>query len=528
MMTGACRPTASATLSFVTGEPPAASEAEASTPHDDAHLRSADAGAVAATGGVLRLQTRIVAMALSLGSTVLLVRYLSEQQFGELSLIVALMTIVTGVSELGLSGVGIREWIRRGAHERRALLADLLGLRIVAIGIGGTLAVVFAVVVGYGHTVVVGLAAALVGSAFNAIQAALTIPLIAELRQGLVGALELVSVAVQVAIQVVLVLVGAGVVPISAAMIPAGLAGLFALLLVSRERPPLPRFHLRALAQLLRESAAFAAAGAVSVVYLRAAVLLGPVFLTADEFGAFSVAFRAVESLTMLPGMLTIALFPVLTHAALHDRVRLSRGYDLLWRSTAVLGAATAAGVIGVAPLITLVFTGGSDPVTIDAFVLLGCALGALFIGSAGMWMLLAERRYRAVLWINLAALSVNVAVTAAAGAWLGARWFALGIVVSEAIIAVSADRVCRRGLAASGHPAAPGSPAQLVKVTAAVLVALAVFALTRDTFVLIPLVACSAAGAAVLLVTRAVPSELVGMARDVAGRIARRSTQTV
>ena len=101
--------------------------------------------------------------------------------------------------------------------------------------------------------------------------------------------------------------------------------------------------HLAPLLRLLRESAAFAAAGAVSVVYLRAPVLLGPAFLTATELGLFAIAFRAVEQLTLLPGILTGALFPVLTHAALHDRDRLSRGYDLLWRSTAALGAFAAA-----------------------------------------------------------------------------------------------------------------------------------------------------------------------------------------
>jgi O-antigen/teichoic acid export membrane protein len=487
---------------------------------DDAHLRSADAGAVAATGGTLRLQTRIAGLVLSLGSTVVVVRYLTASEFGHLSLIIALVTIVSGISDLGLSGVGIREWIRRDAGERKLLLADLLGLRLVAIGVGAVLAVAFAIAVGYGHTVVVGMTLALVGTAFNAVQAALTIPLIAQLRQGLVGALELLSVAVQAVLQVVLVLAGAGVIPLAATMIPAGMAGVFAVLLVLRGQLPWPRFHPARLRRLLRESAAFAAAGAVSVVYLRSAVLIGPAFLTPGQFGSFSVAFRAVEPLTMLPSVLTGALFPLLTHAALHDRDRLSRGYDMLWRSTATLGAFGAAAVIGIAPLITLVFTGERNTITIDAFVLLGCALGALFVGAAGMWMLLAERRYRAVLGINVLALSCNVALTVVAGQWLGPRWFAIGIVVSEVMIALAADRVCRQGLRASGHPTPAGPVAQLSKVLLTVLAALAVFAVTRHLFPLIPFVATCAVAAAVLLLTHAVPHELLAMVREVVRRI--------
>lgn len=496
------------------------SEAAAAGAHHDAHLRSGDAGTVAATGGALRVQTRVLAMALALGATLVLVRKLSEAQFGELSLIVALVTIVSGISDLGLSGVGIREWIRRPPHERRALLADLLGLRLVSIAIASVLVLAFAVAVGYSSEVVAGLAAALVGAAFNAVQGALSIPLIAQLRQGLVGAIELLFVAVQAAVQVLLVLVGAGVAPIAAALVPAGLAGMLAVMVALREPPPWPRFHAAALKPLLRESAAFAAAGAVSIVYLRVAVLLGPAFLSASAFGAFSIAFRAVEQLTLLPALLTSALFPVLTHAALHDRPRLARGYDTLWRSASAMGAIAATGVIGVAPLTTLVFTGARDPITVTTFVVLGCALGALFVGSGAMWMLLAERRYRAILLVNLGALTSNLALTAAAGSWLAPRWFALGILACEVLIAIAAHGVCRRGLARSGHPLPGGAARHVAKVVAAVLAALAAFAATRDLFALVPLAASCAAGWGVLALTGAVPHELRAMVRDVTGRM--------
>lgn len=500
-------------------EPPTAS-AEAP---DDAHLRSADAGAVAVTGSTLRLQARIVGLLTSFGAMVVVVRCLGKAQFGQLTLIVALVTIVSGISDLGLSGVGIREWIRRDAGERSALLADLLGLRLVAIVIGGVCAVGIAAAAGYGQTVVVGLALALVGTVFNAAQSALSIPLIAQLRQGVVGAVELLSVVVQAVLQALLALSGAGVVPIAAAMIPSGMAALVAVVLVSGRQLPWPRVHLERLRALLRESAAFAAAGAVSILYLRVAVLLGPAFLSASAFGAFAVAFRAVEPLTMLPALLISALFPILTHAALHDRARLARGYDLLSRSAAALGGLAAATTIGAAPLVTMAFTGHRSPVTVDSFAILGCALGALFVGAAGMWMLLAERRYRAVLAINVLALTCNVGLTTVVGTSLAPRWFGLGILAAETLIALAADVVCRRGLRASGHALPTRAGAQRLKVVAAVLCALGALAATRNLFPLVPLAAALAAAGGVLLLTRAIPGELLAMGREVARRLARR-----
>ncbi|HEY6760994.1 MAG TPA: hypothetical protein VI318_15970 [Baekduia sp.] len=501
---------------------PLADPVAGSSADDDAHLRSAEAGAVAATGGAVRLQTRLAGLALALVSSIVITRGLTRSQLGEYTVVIALTTVVAGITELGLSGVGIREWIRRDVAQRRALLADLLGLRLVAMGIGSVLALAFVLAAGYDTTIVEGMVVALIGTAFNTAQSALTIPLIAQLRQGLVGALELLSVAVQAVLQVVVVLAGAGVVPLAAMLIPAGLAGLFAVLLVLDGQPPIPRFHPQRLRGLLRESAAFAAAGAVSVVYLRAPVLLGPALLSANEFGEFSVAFRAIEPLTMLPSLVTGALFPLLTHAALHDRLRLARGYDMLWRSTAALGALGAAAVIGIAPLMTLVFTGERDPVTVDSFVVLGCAMGALFVGAAGMWMLLAERNYRAVLYINIVALTLNVGLTIVAGKWLAANWFGIGIAASEVMIALVAHEVCRRGLAASGHPVPTALVPQLAKVLGAVVLALAVFALTRDLFVLVPFVACTAVAGALLLVTHAVPAELTALLREVVRRMRR------
>lgn len=477
---------------------------------------------------MLRLQTRVLGLFLSLGATILVARYLSKAEFGQLALVIALITIVSGVSELGLAGVGVREWVRRDPADRRELLANILGLRLVTIAIGTVLALLIVVLAGYGREVAIGMTVAMVGVAFNAMQGALVIPLIVQLRQGMVGVLELVSVAIQALLQAVLALAGAGVIPLAAALIPAGMASMFATLLVLRGQAPWPRFRWEPLKALLIEAAPFAAAGAVSIVYLRVTVLMGPAFLNEDEFGSFSVAFRAVEPLTMLPAVLTGALFPLLTHAALHDRARLARGYDMFWRSATALGAFSAAGVIGVAPLITLVFTGERSAITVDSLAVLGVALGALFVGSAGMWMLLADRRYGSVLLINLGALIVNVVLTVVAGLWLGAHWFAIGIVAAELTVAIAADRVARDTLRRGGYPAPAPRPLQLVGVVGAVGAAIAVFAVTRDLFPLVPLLGCTAAAAIVLGITRSVPAELIQTGRDAVLRILRRGAPGV
>lgn len=480
-------------------------------------------------GGTLRVAAQVVALALTLVSAPFIIRELGEGGFGRYSLVVAVVTIVAGVSELGLSSVGVREWVHLDRAGRRELLADLLGVRLLVSATAAIFALLFAVAIGYPDEVVFGIAIALVGVTLNAVQAALAIPLVAALRNGMVGLIELARIALQVVLQLALVLVGTGVLPLLVAMIPAGLVGVLLVAAAVRRDLVRPRVNPARIRVLLRESAVFALATAVSVVYLRTTVLIAPKLMDEDTFGQFTIGFRAVESLTVVPMMLTAALFPVLAHAAVHDRVRLARGYGLMWRSATVLGAVTACGVAGAAPLGVLVLGGGDSAVATDTLVLLGCALGAIFVGAAAMWMLLAEHAYRAVLRINILALAANIALTIGAVELLGPRWTAAGILVCEVGIALAADQAVRRGLDTGESAARREQVLQLFRVVAATTIGLGVFALTRDSFVLVPLVTAPFACLAVLLVSRAVPAPLWAMMRQItAGTLTRRDVPGV
>lgn len=473
-------------------------------------LNHAGAGATAAGGGLFRVGTQMLALALVLVSTPFVIRHLGPEQFGRYATVVALLMIVGGVSEFGLSTVGVREWVQRDEAGRRLLFAELLGARLVVSLAASVFAVGFAAVAGYDPVIVLAVGIGLIGVTLNAVMSALSVPLLASLRQGAIGLAELAGVASQVALQLSLVLAGVGVVPLIAAMVPASLVGVTIVFLLVKHQAVAPTFNLRRVGRRLRESLVFAAASAASVVYLRSTMLIVPLVVSAGAAGQFAIGFRAIESLALLPQMLVGALYPVLAYAALNDRGRLAAGYDLLHRSTGAMGAFSASCVIGASPFAVLLLSGTRNAIAIDTLVILGCAFGTIFVGTTAMWMLLAESNYRAVLKINLVALVGNIVLTIAAASYLGARWAGLGVLVCELWIAIAASRAAR------GRLAADLSRSHLrhsLSLSAAMSATVAVFWLTRDVGLFVPMVACPLAAGAVLVLTRAVPPELLGLA---------------
>src|SRR3954447_13551981 len=87
-----------------TAEPPAVAPEPLDAP---------TAGVTAIRGSALRSGGYALGVVLSLLSAPLLIRHLGLDGFGAFATITALVTIVAGLSELGLTTLGVREWAQR-------------------------------------------------------------------------------------------------------------------------------------------------------------------------------------------------------------------------------------------------------------------------------------------------------------------------------------------------------------------------------------------------------------------------------
>ncbi|MEA2268773.1 MAG: hypothetical protein QOC64_1383, partial [Solirubrobacteraceae bacterium] len=467
-------------------------------------LSSGAAGGMVVRGGLLRVVSYLVAMALSIATVPLVVRHLGVVDYGYYVTVSAIIFIIGGFSEAGLTYIGVREYVLLDGPARDRYLRVLAGLRFVLTTVGVAVAVVFAWLSGSPAIVVQGTAIAGVGMLLALSQQTYAIPLMAQLKLGWVSALELLKIALLSACFLVLVLMGAGLLPFFVANIVAGLGMLVAtLLVVGRETSLRPAVDLAAWRRVLRDVLPYALAAAVGLIYFRLAVVLMSMIASDFETGIYSTAFRIVEVTATIPWIAVATAFPILARAARDDAQRLRYAVGLLFEASMIVGAGISLAIALGAPFAIEVVAGPGFEEAVPVLRLQGVALFTAFIVATWSFALLSLQAYRALLVCNAIAAVVVAGGTLALQPVLGPEGAALATLVGEAALAASYLLVLRRrdpGLAPRlgtvwKVPAAAGAGALAVLVPAhpAVQAAIGI-----------------AAYAAVLLAVRAVPQELV------------------
>src|SRR5919112_4554371 len=107
------------------------------------------AGPAAVRGGTIRVAGYAAGVVLTVGSSALVFRHLGVVDSGRYVTVLALTSLVAGVTDIGLTTIGIRELAVVDPEARRRLIANVLGLRLVLTLGGVASAVAFAALAGY-------------------------------------------------------------------------------------------------------------------------------------------------------------------------------------------------------------------------------------------------------------------------------------------------------------------------------------------------------------------------------------------
>ena len=465
-------------------------------------LDSSDAGPAAVRGGALRTGGYVLAVALSAVSAPLLVRHLGVVDFGKYVTVLSVITIVGGVTDAGLTAIGVREYSVRAPGSRERLLRNLLGTRIVLTIVGIGLATAFSAVSGYGGALVFGTFLAGIGLLVQVIQNTLTVPLQTNLRFGAVTAGEVLRQVVQVLLIVVLVVAGASVVPFLATPIPAGLAALALTAWLIRGVPLRPAFEGEEWRPLIRDTLPFAAATVLSVVYFRVAIVLMSLIATDLETGYFATSYRVVEVLIGVPALLVGAAFPILARAARDDRERLRYALTRLTEVALIGGTLMALTLVLGAEFFMQVIGGDQADPSVPVLRIQAPALIFTFLAATYQFGLLSLRHHRDLLLVNAAALVTSVVLTIVLVGPHGAQGAAVATLAAEVVLATGSLAFLSRTDVGAILP-----PLPVAKVALAAGAALLVLLLP------LPSVAQAAIGSAVyvalLLALRAIPAEV-------------------
>jgi O-antigen/teichoic acid export membrane protein len=410
-------------------------------PPPDGHvLTGPDAGGKAIRGGVIRTAGYGVGLLLTAVASVFLLRHLGVVRFGQFTTVIAIVTIVQGVTDAGLTLVGQREYVHADAERRRTLLADLVGMRLVLTPLGVAIGVLFAVVAGYPNALVTGTLLAGLGVLLAVVAATLTMPLSVDLRYGAVTAVDLVRQLVIVAGIVGLVVAGAGLVPFFVVYVAAGaVAIVVALAFVGVRGWVVPRFAWREWRPLLWEAAPIALSSIVNVTYIRTLIILASLLATAEQTGLFATSYRISEILLGVPQLMIGAAFPILVHSGAADEQRLV--YVLQRMGEAALLVGLGLGLVlavGAAPIVELL--GGSAYADAASVLRIqSVAIAAAFMTQLGTFGLVAVREQRALVLVNVLALVTVLGLGCTLIPLLEADGAALAASIGETLLALAA-----------------------------------------------------------------------------------------
>lgn len=467
-------------------------------------LDTHEAGPKLIRGGVLRIGGHVAGALISVVATALMIRHLGVVDAGRLVTVLALTAIVGGVSDLGLTGVGLREYTVLHGEARDRFMRSLLGMRIAYPSIAICLAVLFALAAGYTDEMVVGTALAGFGMLLYVLHGSLAIPLSTQLRLGWVTGFQLGIQVLTAALIAGLVFLDAGLVAFLAVQIPAMLPVLAVTVIVVRGQIPLrPAFDRVEWRRVMREILPYAAAVAMAVVYFRLVTILVSVLSSARETGFFGASFRVLDAIAVIPPLLVSTAFPVLARAARDDRERLSYALTRLSEAMLIVGCWVALCVVLGAEFLIQVVAGPDFDASVPVLRLQGPALLGTFLVATWGYGLLSLRRHREILLCNLGALMITAALSVVLIESHGAKGGAVTLTIAELALAAG------YGVALTRGDVTLGGVARLLPQLGLAVVLAATVPVLLGVSSLVAMLIATAIYFGILLLTKSLPAEI-------------------
>ncbi|HWY19307.1 MAG TPA: oligosaccharide flippase family protein [Solirubrobacteraceae bacterium] len=467
-----------------------------------------EAGAKVIRGGAIRGIAYGGTILLTAAVVPLMTRHLGVADFGRFVTASSVVMIVAGVTEFGLSGIGTREYALASPSERRALLANLLGLRTVLTLAGLAVAALLMALAGYPQVVVLGMLVSGVGLMLLNVQQTYSIALTAQLDWGVFSVFELINSAVVAAGTVLLVLIGAQLLPFFFVSVVSSAAALLAAVVYLRGRVSfLPLFELAKWGRLVRDTLPYAAAATVGILYPRVGLIVVSLFSSAAQTGYYSTAFKVVEVIGGTSGLIASSAFPVFARAGRDDHERLRYAVGKVGDTALIVGAYVTLSLVVAAPFVIKVIGGKDFAPAVPVLRLQAIALLGGFLAATWSYTLLSLRMHGALLRVTSAALVIAIALSVALVPGLGAEGASIAAAVCEFVVAGGYLLALTRR-----HAHLRPSFATLPRVLLAAAVAASVLLLALPSIVLWAI--ASFVYLALLGLLRAVPAELLDVIR--------------
>lgn len=439
-----------------------------------------------AANTAVQLAGKAAVMAIGLASVAVTTRYLGASDYGKFALALAFVQTFGLLADVGLLTVAVRE-MSRTPERTNQLVGAVLALRLALSLAVVPLAALVSLALPYDREVRVAILIAGGSLVLGLANGALVAVFQSRLRMGRAAVSEVLGRASAFAALALVAALDLGFYAVVAtAAVGAAVALAASWILVRPLATPRLSARRDTWRPLLAAALPVGAALAVTEIYFRADTFIISLFRDYDEVGAYSLAYRVIELLAVLPAVVMTSVFPLLSRYLGRggDRARASTAIDAAGDVFLAVGVPIAAGGLVVAPQVVELVAGddfgqAADPLRILLFA------GAL-AGLSGLlgYALIAGGRQTSALRLALAALVVNLALNLALVPELGIDAAAAVAVASEVLLVAGGLWLVRRELALRPRFAV----AWRVAVAAAVMAGVLAVVPTESLAVLLPL----------------------------------------
>ena len=358
--------------------------------------------------------------------------YLGVEGFGEFAIVLALVPFLAVLADLGIPLVLGRE-LARSPERADELGGTMLGVRIAS-SLGLVLVFLAAVpFLPYGHDVKVGLAVAAAGVGVAAIAGIPTAFFQLHVRLELAALVDIVAAVATVGLLIVATRLDLGFYAVVATLPAAALvAGASAFALSRRFWRVNLRRGWRDAAPLVKSALPLGLVTILGLLHFKVDSLMLSVMRPAEDLGVYTIAYRFLEQALILPGLLMVAVFPLLVRAVQN---RSPDGKAILGRAVSLLLVVavplTLVLLVFAGPLVRLV-AGEDFESAIAPLRILSLAIVPAFVNAPLALLLVALDRRRDLVTASITGLALNVGMNLWAIPAYGYTGAAVTTVVSE------------------------------------------------------------------------------------------------
>ncbi len=422
--------------------------APAQIDEQESHSRSAHVGARRATLDIaVQVFARVGNLALGVVVTLVVVRALGTNGFGQWSTIFAVTQIATNFGELGLSQVAVGRAARDPAREGDWLGA-LVSLRVM-LAIPATIASLVAILL-IAPTQESQIAGALIAATvLLAAPAAVTAAFQLRVRNDISMAILTLGSVLWAGGAVAVSLLSGGIVAFAAVFVAVAAVTTGASVLLARRSVSIRAGSSRQLWRpLMRVGLGVGAAGILVTLYVKLDQVLVFELAGAHEAGLYGAVYRILDQIQFIPISVMTTLFPLIASAYPGDPLRVrtlfqTAGEYLTMASLPVL-AFTA---VAATPIVQLLFGPAFAKAAPALPILMGAFVSISFGYLAGNMVVILELQKKFFRYAALGLLvnaSLNLVLIPRYG-FLAAAWITL---VTEVIVMSLTMRAVLRGLA--------------------------------------------------------------------------------